>query len=62
VNINHKKVQNIQDKIHRTKKKVNKQKGPRENSSILLGREKKVIMRGKGMQGSGWGRRGEGDK
>jgi hypothetical protein len=40
-------------------KKVNKPKGPSENTSIPLGREKKAIMVGRGRERSGW-KRGQG--
>jgi hypothetical protein len=38
-------------------KKINKQKGPSEGASISLGREKEIIMGGRGKEGSGkeWG-------
>ena len=41
------KVQNIQDTVHRTQK-VNKLKGPNEDASVPLGREKKEISSGEG--------------
>jgi hypothetical protein len=44
-----KKVQNIQNTIHRTRK-INKLKGSSEDVSIPLGREKKTI--------TGWGKGG----
>ena len=34
-------------------KKVNKPKGPSEDASVLLGREKKTIMGGREMEGPG---------
>jgi hypothetical protein len=40
-------------------KKVDKQKGPSEDVSILLGREKETITGGRGRERSGW-ERGEG--
>lgn len=45
-------VQNCQDMIHRTKK-ANKQKGPSENASVPLRREKKAITGG-GREGWTW--------
>ena len=43
-------------------KKVNKQKGPSEDASITLGREKKTIKGGRGREGAGWEKRGGGEK
>ena len=40
-------------------KKFNKPKGPSEDVSILLGREKETITGGRGRERSGW-ERGEG--
>jgi hypothetical protein len=34
--------------------KVNKPKGPNDDASIPLGREKKAITGGRGRKGSGW--------
>ena len=42
-------------------KKVNKPKGPSEDASILLGREKKAISRGRGREEPGCSRGGEGE-
>ena len=44
-------VQNTQDTFHRTEK-LNKQKCPSEESSVSLGREKKVITSGE--EGGTW--------
>jgi hypothetical protein len=43
-------------------KKVNKPKGPSEDASIPLGREKKAITEGTGKEGSGWERGRGGEK
>ena len=43
-------------------KKVNEQKGPSEDSSISLRREKKAIIGGRGRERSGWERRQGGGK
>jgi hypothetical protein len=54
-----KKVQNTKNIIHRIKK-VNKQKGPSEESSIPLGRTKKAIIEvGRDKEGPLWEREGE---
>jgi hypothetical protein len=37
-------------------------KDPSENASIPLGREKKIIMGGRGREGSGWEKGREGEK
>ena len=42
-------------------KKVNKPKGSSEDASIPLGREKKVIVGGRGKEGPGW-ERGQGEE
>jgi hypothetical protein len=47
-----KKVQNTLDTILRTQE-VNKLRGPSEDDSIPLGREKEAIMGGKGREGPG---------
>jgi hypothetical protein len=50
-------------RIQSTKlKKVNKQKGPSEDASIPLEREKKKIMGGRGREGPGWKTRWDGEK
>jgi hypothetical protein len=43
-------------------KKVNKQKGPNEDASIPLGREKKAIRGGRGRKGPECEREGRGGK
>ena len=54
MDIRKKKVQNIQDTVHRTQK-VNKLKGPNEDASVPLGREKKATIKGGGSDLGGKG-------
>jgi hypothetical protein len=59
MDINQKQVLNTQDTIHRTQEGFNKLKGPSEDASIPLRKEKKAIMQGRGGERAG-GERGQG--